>query len=56
MLEPIPMLVPSPLWSLLQFRLFRSKSRSIPIPENNWNHSTLRSVYRRTTVSTSLTS
>ena len=44
MLEPIPMLVPAPLWSRLRFQLFRSKSRSIQIPEKNWNHSTVSSV------------
>ena len=31
MLEPIPMLVPAPLWSRLRFWLFRSESRLIPI-------------------------
>ena len=41
MLEPIPMLVPAPSWSRLEYRLFWSVTNQDSDSGKNWNHITL---------------
>ena len=41
MLEPIPMLVPAPPWSRLQYRLFWSVTNLDSDSGKTWNHITL---------------
>ena len=45
MLEPIPWLVPAPLWSRLRLRLFWSASNLDSDSSKNWNHITLTSKF-----------